>query len=180
MMRYLMGPEAERHAHGSAAPPPRWFGGRFILSFERGFERLRMSYGGLLAWALEHRRGVVIGFLVFVVGSLSLLPLVGRDFFPTVDAGLIKLHVRGVPGTRIEETPAFTSGLWSVRLPRGQHRVEVLADSAAYVILDTASLYSSTLIVIFGSVATGVMALFYLAILSRRAFKRAVGGKSAP
>ena len=85
-----------------------------------------------------------------------------------------------VDGTRIEETPAFTSGLWSVRLPRGQHRVEVLADSAAYVILDTASLYSSTLIVIFGSVATGVMALFYLAILSRRAFKRAVGGKSAP
>ena len=104
MMHYLMAAEAERHAHGNAAPPPRWFGARFIASFERGFERMRMSYGGLLAWALQHRRGVVIGFLLFVVASLSLLPLVGRDFFPTVDAGLIKLHVRGVPGTRIEET----------------------------------------------------------------------------
>jgi multidrug efflux pump subunit AcrB len=104
MMRYLMGPEAERHAQGSAAPPPRWFGARLIARFERGFERMRMSYGGLLASALQHRRVVVIGFLLFVVASLSLLPLVGRDFFPTVDAGLIKLHVRGVPGTRIEET----------------------------------------------------------------------------
>src|SRR5207248_1276615 len=104
MMHYLMAAEAERHAHGNAAPPPRWFGARFIASFERGFERMRMSYGGLLAWALQHRRGVVIGFLLFVVASLLLLPLVGKDFFPTVDAGLIKLHVRGVPGTRIEET----------------------------------------------------------------------------
>src|SRR5712672_267995 len=66
MMRYLMGPEAERHAHGDAAPPPRWFGARLIASFERGFERLRMSYGGLLASALHHRRAVVIGFLLFV------------------------------------------------------------------------------------------------------------------
>src|SRR5437764_9454148 len=104
MMRYLMGPEVERHAHGSAAPPPRWFGARLIASFERGFERLRMNYGGLLASALHHRGAVAIGFLLFVVASLSLLPLVGRYFFPTVDAGLIKLHVRGVPGTRIEET----------------------------------------------------------------------------
>ncbi len=47
---------------------------------------------------------VVVAFAVFVVASLALLPLLGRDFFPTVDAGLIKLHVRGSPGTRIEET----------------------------------------------------------------------------
>ena len=104
MMHYLMASEAERHAHEGAPPPPTWVGARVIAGFERGFERLRMSYGGLLAWALQHRRGVAIGFLLFVAASLSLLPLVGRDFFPTVDAGLIKLHVRGVPGTRIEET----------------------------------------------------------------------------
>jgi len=103
MMRYLMAGEAERHAHGSPRPPS-WIGARFIAAFERGFERMRMSYGGLLASALQHRRPVVIGFSLFVTASLSLLPLVGRDFFPSVDAGLIKLHVRGVPGTRIEET----------------------------------------------------------------------------
>jgi multidrug efflux pump subunit AcrB len=103
MMRYLMAGEAERHLVGHP-PAPRWFGARFIAWFERGFERMRMSYGGLLAAALQHRRAVVIGFLLFVAASLALFPLVGRDFFPTVDAGLIKLHVRGVPGTRIEET----------------------------------------------------------------------------
>src|SRR5919205_1024314 len=103
MMRYLMAGEAERHLQGHS-PTPRWFGARFIAWFERGFERMRMGYGGLLAAALHHRRPVVIGFLLFVAASLALLPLVGRDFFPTVDAGLIKLHVRGVPGTRIEET----------------------------------------------------------------------------
>jgi multidrug efflux pump subunit AcrB len=103
MMHYLMASEAERHAHESPAPPT-WFGARLIAAFERGFERLRMNYGGLLASALHHRGAVAIGFLLFVVASLSLLPLVGRDFFPTVDAGLIKLHVRGIPGTRIEET----------------------------------------------------------------------------
>ena len=56
----------------------------------------------------------------------------------------------------------------------GRHKVEIVADSTASVILDTASLYSSTLIVIFGGVACGLMILIYLAILARRAFGRAV------
>ncbi|MGE0870064.1 MAG: efflux RND transporter permease subunit [Kofleriaceae bacterium] len=94
MVHYLLAREAMSHH----AP------NRFTAAFERGFERLRTSYGRWLAWALQHRAFVVVTFLVFVAGSLALFPLVGRDFFPTVDAGLIKLHVRGVPGTRIEET----------------------------------------------------------------------------
>ena len=65
---------------------------------------MRTAYGSLLAWALHHRALVVSGFGVFVALSFLLFPLVGRDFFPSVDAGLIKLHVRGQPGTRIEET----------------------------------------------------------------------------
>jgi multidrug efflux pump subunit AcrB len=103
MMHYLMAKEAERHADEHAAPPTS-AAGRFIAAFERGFARLRTRYGGMLAWSLGHRRGVITAFLIFVVASVSLLPLLGRDFFPSVDAGLIKLHVRGVPGTRIEET----------------------------------------------------------------------------
>ncbi len=103
MMHFLMGEEAERHAQDHPAAPTT-AAGRFIAAFERGFARLRDVYGGMLAWSLENRRSVVIGFLAFVAGSLALVPLLGRDFFPTVDAGLIKLHVRGVPGTRIEET----------------------------------------------------------------------------
>jgi multidrug efflux pump subunit AcrB len=77
---------------------------RFTVAFERGFSRLRAGYGRGLAWALQHRAFVVATFTVFIAGSLALLSLVGRDFFPTVDAGLIKLHVRGAPGTRLEES----------------------------------------------------------------------------
>ena len=72
--------------------------------FDRAFERLRAAYGGYLAWALERRAPTLIGFSALFVVSLSLYPLVGRDFFPTVDAGMLRLHVRGPAGTRIEET----------------------------------------------------------------------------
>ena len=94
MAHYLLAREA---AHGHRPS-------RFAQVFERAFERLRTSYGRWLAWALQHRAFIGITFGVLVVASLAMLPLVGRDFFPSVDAGLIKLHVRGVPGTRIEET----------------------------------------------------------------------------
>jgi uncharacterized protein YdaL len=85
-----------------------------------------------------------------------------------------------VDGKTLVEVPESTSGTWSVRLPRGRHRVEVVADSAATVILHATSLYSSTFIFIFGAVACGVMVLLYLAILARRAFGRASGGKAVP
>jgi multidrug efflux pump subunit AcrB len=105
MMRFLMEKEADRHTHEHRpAPAPRSLPGRFIAAFEHGFERMRRVYGSYLAWALEHRHTVVIGFLAFVLASLALFPLVGTDFFPSVDAGLVKLHVRGPPGTRIEES----------------------------------------------------------------------------
>jgi multidrug efflux pump subunit AcrB len=77
---------------------------RFTVAFERGFSRLRAGYGRGLAWALQHRAFVVGTFTIFIAGSLAILSLVGRDFFPSVDAGLIKLHVRGAPGTRLEES----------------------------------------------------------------------------
>jgi multidrug efflux pump subunit AcrB len=92
MVHYLLG-KTDPHATN-----------RFSRAFERGFSRLRASYGRGLAWSLQHRTLVAGMFVVFATGSLFLYPLVGRDFFPTVDAGLIKLHVRGTPGTRIEES----------------------------------------------------------------------------
>jgi multidrug efflux pump subunit AcrB len=72
--------------------------------FNDQFEKLRRVYGGLLAWALDHRLVVVLAFVILVVGSCCLAPFVGEDFFPTVDAGQMRLHVRCPPGTRIEET----------------------------------------------------------------------------
>ncbi len=101
LVRYLL----KHEAYGDADPARRrGIAARIFGAFERGFERLRRGYGQWLALALAHRRIVAGGFGVFVLGSVALLPFVGRDFFPNVDAGLIKLHVRGPPGTRIEES----------------------------------------------------------------------------
>ncbi|HTQ06002.1 MAG TPA: efflux RND transporter permease subunit [Polyangiaceae bacterium] len=98
---YLLRHEVERHRVGVQG---NGLGARFVRAFERGFERLRDRYGSVLALALEHKRLTALAFGCFVALSLCLFPLVGRDFFPSVDAGLIKLHVRGEPGTRIEES----------------------------------------------------------------------------
>ena len=54
--------------------------------------------------ALAHAGLTIAGFLLLAVTSLALFPLIGQDFFPSVDAGLIRLHARVAPGTRIEET----------------------------------------------------------------------------
>ena len=76
-------------------------------TFNRGFERFQRGYGGLLAWALSHRAEVVGAFTVLVAVSCSLLFVIGKDFFPTVDAGQMRLHVRCPPGTRIEQTEQY-------------------------------------------------------------------------
>ena len=76
-------------------------------AFNGLFERLRRFYGGLLAWSLSHRLTVTGGFAVLVAGSCLLFPLVGQDFFPAVDAGQMRLHVRAPAGTRVEETENY-------------------------------------------------------------------------
>jgi multidrug efflux pump subunit AcrB len=77
---------------------------RVHKKFDRGFERLKANYRGLLEWALDHRLVALCGFAIFALASLALAPFVGRDFFPSVDAGQLRLHVRAPAGTRIEET----------------------------------------------------------------------------
>ena len=72
--------------------------------FNRLFESLRYRYVGLLDWSLSHRAGVLTAFMAISIASLGLVWLVGKDFFPNVDSGQIKLHARGPTGTRIEET----------------------------------------------------------------------------
>jgi multidrug efflux pump subunit AcrB len=70
------------------------------------FERLRYRYVGLLDFSLRHRAPVLCVFLFVSFASLWLVRLVGRDFFPQVDAGQLRLHARSSPGTRIEQTEA--------------------------------------------------------------------------
>jgi multidrug efflux pump subunit AcrB len=73
-------------------------------AFNWVFEKFRRVYGGFLEWALDHRVITTVAFSLLVIGSCFLFPFVGQDFFPTVDAGQLRLHVRAPAGTRIEET----------------------------------------------------------------------------
>jgi multidrug efflux pump subunit AcrB len=103
MVLYLLPAEVHLYGdggHGSGGGPI-W---RFHQAFNRQFERLQGVYQGLLRWALDHRAVTVVVLLGFALGSLALAPWVGQDFFPTVDAGQFRLHVRAPSGTRIEET----------------------------------------------------------------------------
>jgi multidrug efflux pump subunit AcrB len=77
---------------------------RIYRAFDARFERLRAGYSSILAAVLERRRAFAGGFLAFCVLSCGLVFLLGRDFFPSVDAGQIRLHMRMPSGTRIEET----------------------------------------------------------------------------
>ncbi len=72
--------------------------------FERWFERVRGGYQQLLETTLEHRGLFAVGFAAFCALSLGLVFFLGQDFFPQVDAGLIRLHFRARPGLRVEET----------------------------------------------------------------------------
>jgi CzcA family heavy metal efflux pump len=75
--------------------------------FEQGFEHLRDRYHGVLGSLIEHRKVFIVLFLAACVLSFALLPLVGQDFFPAVDSGEFKFHLRAPTGTRIEETAAL-------------------------------------------------------------------------
>jgi multidrug efflux pump subunit AcrB len=127
LVRYLLG--AEVGEHGGHAPSGRGIFARVFAAFERNFERLRDAYGRLLALALARRGVFIAGFLGFVTVSLGLFPLVGRDFFPNVDAGLVKLHVRGPAGTRIEESEKrFADIEQTIREVIPKHELKTMID----------------------------------------------------
>jgi multidrug efflux pump subunit AcrB len=100
LVSYLLKFEARA---GEQQPRRGWWS-RIHAGFERGFERLKGVYTHLLGLALAHAGITISGFSLLAVTSLALFPLIGQDFFPSVDAGLIRLHARVAPGTRIEET----------------------------------------------------------------------------
>ncbi len=145
---YLMRSQP-RGAHGAppAAPPlpgpssggAGWraelttLGGRLHgihLAFERGFERFRDTYRNALAWALSQPKVTVLAFIAIMVLSLPLFPLLGRDFFPEVDAGQMRLHVRAPAGTRIETTQQYFAQVEStIRKLVGNGQIAVILDN---------------------------------------------------
>jgi multidrug efflux pump subunit AcrB len=99
MVKYIVGGES----HDAEKDSGNWFA-RVHDGFNRRFDALRQRYVNLLAWSLQNRGAVIALFAILVGSALAILPMVGRDFFPSVDAGQFRLHVTGPPGTRIEET----------------------------------------------------------------------------
>jgi multidrug efflux pump subunit AcrB len=81
---------------------------RFQLMFENGFTKFRNGYHSILLLCIEHAGVFLILFIAFIVVSSAVLyPFLGEDFFPSVDSGQFKLHVRAATGTRIEDTAAL-------------------------------------------------------------------------
>ncbi len=109
------------HEHREEAP--KSFLGRFQRGFERKFEDFRRGYEALLETTLEYRGIFVIVFLAFCLLSLGLYGFLGQDFFPQVDAGLLRLHVRARAGLRVEETARLCDQVEAVlreEVPQGQ------------------------------------------------------------
>ncbi|WP_213804619.1 efflux RND transporter permease subunit [Granulicella sp. dw_53] len=107
MVKFLLAGEVEMyqdheqgHEAASASGGPIW---RIHHRFNAGFERLRLRYQAVLVWVLGHARFTLGCFAFFALLTSLLVPFIGQDFFPTVDAGTFRLHVRAAPGTRIEE-----------------------------------------------------------------------------
>ena len=106
MVHYLLKVEVKLYAqgeHGESAGGKGFIWKSHYL-FNRRFELMRASYTSLLHWSLDHRTPVLACFGIFIVASLGLATFIGRDFFPVVDSGQMRLHARTPAGTRIEQT----------------------------------------------------------------------------
>jgi multidrug efflux pump subunit AcrB len=103
LVQFLLRKEVERHRRPDAEQQRGWFE-RLHHRFELAFEKFQHGYSRILQLCLERRLIFAACFLVFCIASLLLLPTLGNDFFPTVDAGQFRLHIRAKTGTRIEET----------------------------------------------------------------------------
>jgi len=113
MVHYMLRPEVKLYAQGAHGESA---GGKGVIwkvhyIFNRRFELMRSSYTSLLHWCLDHRAPVLACFAAFIAASLSLAGFIGRDFFPTVDSGQMRLHARAPAGTRIEQTEVLFANI---------------------------------------------------------------------
>jgi len=149
LAKYLLKPHAPHvDTHGDVidAPPPSH---NPFVRFQRGFEtrfiRTRWAYRELLALAIAHRRAFVPGFFAVVAASFLLLPLLGRNFFPSVDAGQILMHARAPMGTRVEETAArFAEVQKAIREIIPARELAAMVDNVGSYISSINTIYSNT------------------------------------
>ena len=136
-------------AHGHAARSG-WFS-RLHAAFERRFDQGRDTYVALLQWNLRHRTRVFVVFALILASGFAALPRVGRDFFPVVDAGQFRLHVRAPAGTRVEQTENYFGQVEAAIR-------EIIPSHEVDLILDNIGLPNRTYAMAFGDSATTGMA----------------------
>jgi CzcA family heavy metal efflux pump len=105
MMHFLLPAEVPLYQEPDKETPlSRSLIWRLHKGFEHGFDYFQEKYKAGLSWSLDHRAWTLVAFAVVSLGSLALIPVIGRDFFPYVDSGQMQFHVRPPAGTRIETT----------------------------------------------------------------------------
>jgi multidrug efflux pump subunit AcrB len=145
MAKYLL----RAHAHTDKPENSRETSTNPLVRFQRGFEarfeRVRASYHDLLALAVARRRAFIGGFLGFVVASFLLVPFLGRNFFPQVDAGQMLLHVRTPVGMRIEETSArFAAVEKTIRTVIPSREIDAVVDNVGTYLSAINTIYNNT------------------------------------
>ena len=131
LFKFLMRSVVAKHGHGGPAPAVTRNPFMAIhLGFDRGFNRFREAYRDCVAWSLS-RPVLAVGFFgLLMVASLLLFPALGEDFFPQVDAGQMRLHVRAPPGTRIEQTQAYFAQVETeIRKLVGNGQIDTILDN---------------------------------------------------
>ena len=117
----------------------------FQRGFEARFERFRALYRDLLAMALGSRATFITGFMAFVLASFALAPMLGRNFFPSVDAGQILMHARVQVGTRVEETAnQFAAIQKAIREIIPSHEIATMVDNVGMPVSGINLTYNNT------------------------------------
>jgi CzcA family heavy metal efflux pump len=142
MIKFLL----KAHARNEANQKSSFFG-RIHDRFNGAFEELRIRYTEMLSWSLDHRGIVFVVMLAAVILGAILTPFLGRDFFPQVDAGQFRLHLRAPPGTRLEATE---QRFYEV----GRMIRRVIPSAELYTILDNIGLPTSGINLAFSDNAT--------------------------
>jgi CzcA family heavy metal efflux pump len=144
LVNFFLG--AEDHSGHESSEKPGFFG-RINQRFNAGYAWVQDRYTHTLQTILDHRKPALIVSIALMSTAFLLLPFVGRDFFPSVDGGQIKLHIRARPGTRIEQTKVLFSQV------EEEIRKTIPADETE-LIMDNIGLTPETFNYAFGDGAT--------------------------
>ena len=149
MMHFLLGKEIALYQDPgeSEREEQRSIVWRIHSKFDRQFEKMQHRYKDLLDWCLEHAAITLGLFVLLLIVSLPLTLFIGKDFFPYVDSGQMKLHVNPPPGLRLEDSEQFFAAV------EKEIRTQIPADRVE-LILDNIGLPNSGINLAFGGTST--------------------------